>query len=192
MTKKILLASSSPRRIELMSILKIPFASIASGVDEGEIKAKSPHDFVSLAARAKAQALVCDNPASIIIGADTVVVHKGAILGKPQSPEEAVEMLLSFSASCHEVVTGLAVIDTKNSKEVCCWESTRVHFRQVSKEEVEGYVRTGEPMDKAGAYAIQGLAAVFVKAIEGCYFNVVGLPLTCLYQILTSFGVNIF
>ncbi len=192
---KIVMASGSPRRIELFSKFDLPFSTAQSKVDENKIFSEGKGSFADLtmaAAMAKAQAVASCNDGALIIGADTIVVFSGKKLGKPKDSSDAKRMLRMLSAASHEVITGLAIIDTVRGKEVTTFESTQVFFRPLADDEIVAYVKTGEPMGKAGAYAIQGLGSVFVERIEGCFFNVVGLPLASLYQLLTSFGVNIF
>ena len=187
----IVLASSSPRRRELLKKLGLDFSVVPSTVQEEKIKAKSAEEFVCKAARVKAQD-VGKKTDGLVIAADTVVCQGEKILGKPRDSEQALEMLEGLAGTTHQVLTGVAIFFPPSQKEVVDFESTLVQFRPAEKEELRGYVATKEPMDKAGAYAIQGLGAVFVSRIEGCYFNVVGLPLFRLYQMLTSFDVNIF
>jgi len=198
---QIILASSSPRRQELLQRLGLAFEKRAAAVEEsmpGEAGMIKPAGLVKKLAVEKARAVageVDKSGTTLVIGADTVVVHQGKVLGKPSGAEEAEAMLRRLQGSTHEVFTGLAVVQVsggrKGREEIAC-ERTLVRFRPISDEEIRRYVATGEPLDKAGAYAIQGLGAVFVEGIEGCFFNVVGLPLARMAKMLSSFGVSVF
>ncbi|WP_066632605.1 Maf family protein [Desulfolucanica intricata] len=189
---QIILASASPRRKELLEQLKLSFEIKVCPVDERIPKGVKPTEYVEYLAERKAQAVAIECSRGIIIGADTIVVKDNRILGKPDSPAQAVEMLNFLSNSIHEVLTGVAVIDAATGQKSIFSERTEVTFKDLSKEDIEGYVRTGEPLDKAGAYAIQGLGSVLVKGIKGCYFNVVGLPVSGLAEVLKNFNVRIF
>jgi septum formation protein len=176
------LASSSPRRRDLLGLLCSNFEVIPSQIEEFQRPGESPFQMVQRLAKAKAMAVHQFRPKSVIIGADTVVVCEGQILGKPRSPEEARSMLQKLSGRAHEVITGLCVV----KGEIVAVDAARtvVRFSILSRNEIEDYLATGEPFDKAGAYATQGKASRFVEGIEGCYFNVVGLPVSLLYRIL--------
>jgi len=176
------LASSSPRRRDLLRLLCSNFEVIPSQIEECQQPGESPFQMVQRLAKEKATAVRQFRPESVIIGADTVVVCEGQILGKPASPEEARSMLKKLSGRAHEVITGLCVV--KGETVAVDAVRTIVRFNLLSEEEIEAYLATGEPFDKAGAYATQGKAARFVESIEGCFFNVVGLPVSLLYQIL--------
>lgn len=189
--KELILASSSPRRRGLLKQLGLNFRVLACRVDESPPSGKDIPDIVeSLALRkALATARILDD--GLVIAADTVVVWRGQVLGKPSDDKEAVEMLERLQGDFHEVYTGLALADAGTGKVLTGYERTRVFFKALSSEEIRRYVATGEPMDKAGAYAIQGLASVFVKGLEGCYTNVVGLPLGRLAEMLKQFGYDV-
>lgn len=189
--KPLVLASASPRRRELLNRLQIPFQVVPSSVQESVPQGGSPEVFVCEAARAKARSLALDFPQSTIIGADTVVCLNDSILGKPKDSEHGASMLRDLSGTIHDVLTGVYVFEAETDREACGWEKTRVFFRTLQEWEIQAYMKTEEPMDKAGAYAIQGIGAVFVEKIEGCYFNVVGLPLFHLHQLLASLGINV-
>lgn len=189
--REIILASASPRRKELLSILGLDFKVCPSRACEDKFNEGGAADLVCSVSREKARE-VGNREQGLIIGADTVVSLERDILGKPRDAEEALYMLERLAGTTHRVFTGVAVLDPPTAREVVAYEETLVRFRPAKKEELWGYVATGEPLDKAGAYAIQGLGSVFISGIEGCYFNVVGLPLFRLNQILTSFGVSIF
>ena len=176
------LASSSPRRRDLLGLLCSNFEVIPSQIEEIQQPGESPSQMAQRLAKEKAVAIRPFRPESVVIGADTVVVCEGQVLGKPASPKEARSMLQKLSGRSHEVITGLCVL--KGETVVVDAASTIVRFSQLSGEEIEDYLATGEPFDKAGGYATQGKAARFVEGIEGCFFNVVGLPVSLLYRIL--------
>jgi septum formation protein len=188
---KIVLASASPRRAEILRNAGIPFETLAEIVDEslkpGELRA----DYVRRVALAKVRAAAGvqrDPGESLFIGADTVVVANDEILGKPESADDARRMLRLLSGKIHEVHTGLAVIRRPGSAEAVVEEVTRVTFAVMSHDEIDAYIATNEPFDKAGAYGIQGIGGRYVTRIEGCYFNVMGLPLARLWTLLREFG----
>ena len=182
----LILASASPRRKELLGLFRIPFEIRVADIDE--TMAGAPYDEVARVSRRKAQA-VPRNDGDTVIAADTIVVCCGKILGKPHSIDEAKQMLRLLSGRDHQVMTGVTVL----RGELCetFTEVTDIHFRELSEQEIEDYVATGEPMDKAGAYGIQGGAALFVSHLSGDYFNVVGLPVCALTGILRRFGLRI-
>lgn len=186
---KLILASASERRAEILRDAGLSFVVLSSAVDETPYQNESPHDLVERLASAKAElaAARAIGPA-IIIAADTVVSFDGHILGKPRSSDDARHMLEKLSGQTHSVVTGVALIRLPNFERRTFVESTLVHFAALSPEEITRYLATGEPHDKAGAYAIQGHAGRFIPRIDGCYFNVVGLPLSRLYYALTDLG----
>lgn len=186
MTKpvRVILASESPRRRQMLSELGIPFEAHAAQIDETVGQRDDPARLARSLALDKARASV--SPGALVIGMDTLVIAGGKILGKPADPAEAVRMLRRLSGKTHEVVTGVALLFGKRS--VTGSATTRVSFRKLSATEIQWYVRTGEPMDKAGAYGIQGLGRVFITGIEGCYFNVVGFPVDCFQRLLTRLG----
>jgi septum formation protein len=188
---KIILASASPRRAEIMRNAGIPFETQAATLDESRRPSELRADYVRRLALAKARAAASARQESsdcLFIGADTVVVAGDQILGKPESPEDARRMLRLLSGAVHEVHTGLAVIRRAGAMEAIVEEITSVTFARLSEEEIESYIATSEPFDKAGAYGIQGIGGRFVTRIEGCYFNVMGLPLARLWSLLREFG----
>jgi septum formation protein len=187
---KIVLASTSPRRKRLMGQLGIPF-EVADPGEVDEVTSGRPEVVVAENAFAKASAVSERLEEGIVIGADTVVVKDGGILGKPSDSLEAEETLRALSGSGHRVLTGIAVIDAQNRVSRSDVVETRVRFLPLSKEEISAYVGTGEPLGKAGGYAIQGLGAVLVDEIHGSYYNVVGLPLSRLSVVLKEFDVHI-
>ena len=179
---RLILASGSPRRADLLRQIGLEFEVIPSDIDEDEISGDSPQQRALNAALAKALDVARKVGEGIVIGADTIVVLEGRILGKPSGPQEAIRMLTLLSGKTHRVITGVALVDASSMKVESWVESTYVTFRELSPDEVIEYVETGIPLDKAGAYGIQDKAAAFVKRIEGCYFNVVGLPLATLIE----------
>ncbi len=187
----IILASSSPRRQELLRQLGIPFRIQVASVDETVEGDMPPGQLVETLSLRKARAVSGGLESGLVIGSDTVVTMGDKILGKPVNKEDALEMLESLRGRRHQVFTGLAVIDSVTGKYATVHECTEVYFRDASRQELEAYISTGEPFDKAGAYGIQGMGAVFVSRIEGCYFNVMGLPVAKLVQVLQQFGVTV-
>jgi septum formation protein len=163
----------------------LEFEVIPSEVDEGKIPGRSPEERVLNAAVAKALDVAQRVKEGIVIGADTIVLLDGHVLGKPSDPEDALRMLVQLSGKTHEVITGVALIHVRTLSVQSWIERTSVTFRRLSLREILDYVDTGLPLDKAGAYGIQDRAAAFVKRVEGCYFNVVGLPLASLVERLS-------
>jgi len=188
--KEIILASSSPRRQSLLENLGICFSTISTNIDESFLPQESPRNAVRRLARLKAErAIPLLRENCLLIAADTIVVLDGQVMGKPGSKDDALEMLTQLSGRCHEVITAIC-IRTAGGCEVED-ETTRVYFRHLSEEEIRAYVASGEPADKAGTYGIQGRGGLLVQRIEGCYFNVVGLPMSRLYLMLKKQGVNL-
>ena len=181
----LVLASQSPRRQEILANAGIPFMVRAPSVLEKRSAGEAAEDYVRRLAGDKALAVEC-NDDEIILSADTVVVVKGAILEKPRDQSDAVRMLRLLSDCEHRVLTGICLRST--SVTIFDSASTRVRFAGLTETEIEEYVRSGEPMDKAGGYAIQGLGSKFIDRIEGCYFNVVGLPIALVYGRLKELG----
>jgi septum formation protein len=177
----LVLASQSPRRSEILRQAGIPFVARPANVDETARPGESPEDYVKRVARDKAMAAV-DAPDEIVLGADTVVVIDGEILGKPAHSADAARMLGLLAGGEHQVLTGICL--RRGAEFVIDCARTRVWFRPLAREEIAEYVASGEPMDKAGAYAIQGLASKFIERIEGSYTNVVGLPIEVVQQVL--------
>lgn len=192
---RFILASASPRRREILENISLDFEIIADESEEIMIEGEKPYDTVKRLAMQKAKNIAAgieSGENTIVIGADTVVSIDGKILGKPNDEIEAKDMLLTLSDRINTVYTGLAVIETQSGKEVSDFVSTGVKFRNLSEKEIENYIRSGEPMDKAGAYGIQKIGGLFVESINGDYFNVVGLPLCRLGEILSEeFGINL-
>ncbi len=186
---KLILASASVRRAEILHDAGFSFTVLSSAIDETPYSGESAHDLVQRLAFAKAELVATRavGPA-IVIGADTEVALEGHIFGKPRSSDDARHMLEKLSGRTHAVVTGVSLIRLPDAERITFVESTLVHFNMLSTEEISRYLSTGEPHDKAGAYAIQGRAGRYIPRIEGCYFNVVGLPLSRLQQALASLG----
>lgn len=188
---KLVLASASPRRAEILRDAGIAFSVLSSAVDETPLPGESAQDLVRRLAASKAELVAARaiGPA-IVIAADTVVALEGAILGKPRTSEDARQMLEKLSGRTHSVITGVALIRLPDAERREFTDITQVHFTSLSNEEILKYLSSGEPFDKAGSYAIQGIAGRFIPRIDGCYFNVVGLPLARLCRELTALGWN--
>lgn len=189
----IILASGSPRRRELLSLLGLPFEVITSEADESTPPDYTPEEIVrSLALRkAKAVAAEAGDRNAVIIGSDTIVVLDNTVLGKPVDESDSRVMLSRLQGRTHKVYTGVACIGLPNGHTIIEHRVTSVTMRAMTSEEIAAYIATGEPADKAGSYAIQGLGSTLVERIEGCYFNVVGLPLSLLGEMLSEFGITV-
>jgi nucleoside triphosphate pyrophosphatase len=188
---KLVLASASPRRAEILRNAGIPFETQITLLDESLLPGELPGDYVRRLALEKARAATQARPDrddTIFVGADTTVVMEGEILGKPESEEDARRMLRLLAGATHEVHTGLALVRPSAPIERVVEEITRVSFAPLSGDEIDAYIATGEPFDKAGGYGIQGIAGRYVTRIDGCYFNVMGLPLARLWSLLGEFG----
>lgn len=190
--KKIILASTSPRRKEILEILGIPFEVMASSYDEDMTLKLEPAELVKHLSEGKAKDVAAKHNEGIIIGADTVVVFKGEIIGKPKDVEDARRMLETFNGKELAVITGFTVIDVEKRKTLSRAVETKVFFRKLLNEDIEGYLVSGEAMDKAGAFGIQGLGTLLIEKIEGDYYDVVGLPLSALVEALEEFGINVW
>ena len=180
---QLILASASPRRKELLGLFKIPFTIRVADIDETMDNTKAPFYEVARVSRLKALAVEREKD-DVVIAADTIVVCEGRVLGKPHSEAEAVEMLQLLSGRDHQVMTGCTVL--KGDRAETFTEVTDLHFRPLSQKEIENYVASGEPMDKAGSYGIQGGAALFCERMVGDYYNVMGLPVCRLSQVLKT------
>jgi len=191
MNKPIILASSSPRRRELLRQVGLSFKTAPAHVDERVLAGERPETYAVRVASEKAHAAAKKFSSGVIIAADTVVIVESEILGKPADPADAERMLGMLSGNMHRVITGLAVMDVGTGKMLTRTAITKVWFRSLSREEIASYVKGGEPLDKAGAYGIQGKGALLVERIDGCYFNVVGLPLVLLSDMLKEFEVRL-
>ena len=188
MSNRLILASESPRRYELLMQMGLDFEVIPSKIFEGFVQAESPKDHVIRLAEAKAREVASKYPDRWVVAADTIVCINGSILGKPQGREEAVEMLRRLSGQDHRVLTGFSVCHSRrgeSDKEVV---QTVVRMKPLTSAEIDWYVVTGEPYDKAGGYAIQGIGSFMIESIQGSYTNVVGLPLCQLIQMLNRLG----
>jgi len=175
-TSNIILASESPRRNDLLRQAGLSFSVVPSNFDESTVSMVDPQSYVKNLAKSKARDVSKKNPYSWVIGADTIVLINGNVLGKPESKQDARDMLRCLSGKSHIVITGFCICCDSQNKAFSDSISTEVLFKRLSKKEIEWYINTNEPYDKAGAYAIQGLGSSFVKAIHGSYTNVVGLP----------------
>lgn len=185
----IVLASASPRRSELMELAGIPCTVMPADICEDVLPGESPDEHVMRLAREKAEAVAARGTAGrFFVGSDTVVVLDGRIMGKPADEAQAFEMLSALSGRSHQVITGIAVHDLVRAESLCREVVTGVTFKNLTEREIRNYIATGCPMDKAGAYAIQGGAVHFVRSINGSYTNVVGMPMTELYELLKSMG----
>jgi septum formation protein len=186
MTAPIVLASGSPRRRQLLEMLRIPFRVLAPDVDEHVLAGEAPAAYVTRLSRVKAEAVASRAPGDVILAADTTVVLDGAIFEKPTSPDDAVRMLSLLQGRTHEVMTSVAVM--RDSEIAQALDVSRVTFRPADEATLRAYAATGEPLDKAGAYAIQGLGAPLIDRVEGDFFGVMGLPLRLALDLLGRFG----
>jgi septum formation protein len=193
----LVLASASPRRQELLRNARVPFTVQPADIDESPLAGESPRDCAERLARGKALAVFQSRPRDYVLGADTIVVVDDTILGKPGNSDDAARMLRMLSGRRHEVITGVCVVAPVASGQwpvasdgdaLTASESTLVTFYELSDKEIRDYVATGEPMDKAGGYAIQGVASRWIPRIEGDYSNVVGLPVALVYRMLRERG----
>jgi septum formation protein len=183
---KLILASASPRRAEILRTVGWPFEILAVDVDENRRGDEEAATYVERVAGEKAQAAAAQCPGAAIVGADTVVVIDEQIMGKPRDDEDARDMLRQLSGRWHQVLTGVAFIAGASAEFSLAYEKTEVKFAVMGQDEIDWYVASGEPRDKAGAYAIQGLGARFIEGIRGDYSNVVGLPVRLLYELVTA------
>lgn len=185
---RVILASSSPRRQEILRQVGVPFEVFVPSINEEGSYFVDPRKTVMYLAGEKARSF--RRPGTLVIGMDTMVVVGKTKLGKPVNATEAARMLRLLSNRAHSVITGVAL--AIDNRMVMDYERTRVHFRKLTPAEIRWYIQTGEPFDKAGAYAIQGSGGLFVNKIEGCYYNVVGFPLGCFQRALRKLGYRIF
>ncbi len=185
---KLILASASPRRKELLGLFHIPFETYAADIDETMDSARLPFDEVARVSQLKAMATPRET-GDVVVAADTIVVCEGKVLGKPRDAREAASMLRLLSGRDHQVMTGVSVI--RGEGIITFTEVTDIHFRDLSEKEILAYVATGEPMDKAGAYGIQGGAALFCTHLVGDYYNVMGLPVCRLGQLLREMAPDL-
>lgn len=192
MKKKIILASTSLRRHVLAQDMGLEFEVVPSNYEEDMTMALSPAELAKTLAKGKAADVAKGRKEGIVIGIDTFVVFGDKKLGKPKNEEDAFNMLKSFSGKWQEVYSGVSIIDCTSGQEIIDCEVTKVKFRNLNDDEIRKYIATGEPMGKAGAYAIQGLSSIFIERVEGCFFNIMGFPIHNVYKNLKKLGVNIF
>lgn len=185
--ERLVLASASPRRAEILRTVGWEFEIAAANIDETVRAGETPNEYVQRLAREKAEAVACVRLFGLVLGADTVVVVDGAILGKPRDEEDARRMLRLLRGRWHEVLTGVALVRAETKRAAVAHARTSVRFCEMSDAEIDWYVATGEHADKAGAYAVQGRAALFIEGLEGDYWNVVGLPVRLVYELARTF-----
>ncbi|MGG0823910.1 Maf family protein [Paenibacillus turicensis] len=194
-TRPIILASTSPRRSQLLSCLELSFTVIASHADEQVPESFTPEQVVHELSSRKAESVYTSlksmHSDAVIIGSDTIVVRDGTILGKPQDVEEAANMLTSLQGRSHQVWTGVTCLDGSTGEKHIAHCVTTVTMKSLSESEIQAYASSKEGLDKAGGYGIQGLGASIVTGIEGCYFNVVGLPLSLLSDMLKKYNIHV-
>jgi nucleoside triphosphate pyrophosphatase len=189
--RPLILASASPRRKKLLSVLDIPFSVVPSDAHEARRESETPGEMVIRLATLKATSVASNHPEDLVIGADTAVVIDGRVLGKPESPAEARDMLARLSGNSHEVLTGIAIICRSSGFKAVHVESTTVSFSTLTGSEIDAYISTGSPFDKAGGYGIQDdRGCLFIKGIRGDYYNVMGLPLHSLNRMLEQFVLD--
>ena len=181
--EKLILASRSPRRAEILQAVAWDFEAITAGIDESLLPGEDAVRYVKRLAVTKAEAVAANVQSGLVLGADTTVVVEGEILGQPGDADNARRMLSLLSGKWHEVITGVALVRAESNRSIVDHVVTRVRFSEMSDEEIAWYAASGEPFDKAGAYAIQGLASLFVEEVDGEYFNIVGLPIRKVYEL---------
>ncbi len=189
--REIVLASSSPRRRELLSLTGLTFTIDPSSYEEVLVPGVKPGLLARRLSSEKAKAVAKKYNNALIIAADTFIVFRHHLMGKPHTEKEAIRMLCLLNGRAHSVITGFTILDTATAKKLSRSVETKVWFRKLTKKEIISYVKTGEPLDKAGAYAIQGRGSLIIEKVEGDYFNVIGLPLCSLVQALKKFGVHV-
>ncbi len=189
--RKIILASSSPRRKDILRNAGLKFKTANSNYEEDLSLKLEPHKLAKFLSKEKASAVAHKYKDAVIISADTFILFKSNILGKPHTKARAKKMLEMLNNKTHSVITGFTVLDTASGKRTSKSVETKVTFKKLSAKEIDAYVRTGEPLDKAGAYGIQGLGALLVRKIDGDYLNVIGLPLTSLADCLKKFSIDL-
>lgn len=189
---RFILASASPRRIELLHLLGLRFEIMPSQVEESFIEGETPREHVLRLSREKAEGASAKYPDAWVMGADTIVLINGEVLGKPRTPEEAGEMLRALSGRVHTVYTGFTVIKKSAAYLISNAVQSSVRFREIREDEIAWYIQSEEPYDKAGGYAVQGMGAFFIKEIHGSYTNVMGLPLCEVVDVLRDVGVIVF
>jgi len=189
--KRIILASTSPRRKELMEKIGLKFEVVRSDYEEDMTIKLKPKELAKYLSLGKANSVAKKYKNALIISADTFVTFKDNVLGKPHTPEQTKKTLKMLSGKSHLVITGFTIIDTASQKRISKAVVTKVYFKKISNEEINTYAKSSEPLDKAGAYAIQGLGSVLIEKIEGDFFNVVGLPISALVTELKKFGIKV-
>lgn len=188
-TRRLILASASPRRRQLLAQMGYSFTVDPAHIDEEAVEAKGPAALAEKLALIKARSVAERQTApSLVIGADTIVVSRGRVLGKPSDEGEAAAMLRRLSGAWHRVITGVALVETVSGRHLVSHETTAVRFAPMTERDILDYLKTGDSMDKAGAYGIQGRAGMYIPRIRGCYFNVMGLPLHKLHTLLGRMG----
>ncbi|HET9532937.1 MAG TPA: nucleoside triphosphate pyrophosphatase [Blastocatellia bacterium] len=187
---RIILASASPRRADMLETLGVEFETVPSSVNERPHANEAPADYIIRLARAKVIDIARKRDSGLVIGADTIVVVDGRLLGKPEDRADAERMLRQLSGRWHAVMTGVALYEAGTKREVVDYDKTLVRFAQISDKEIDWYLDSSEPMDKAGAYAIQGKGSIFVEEIAGNYHNVVGLPIPLVYRLAKRLGYS--
>jgi len=189
--RKIILASASPRRKEILRKTGLNFSICTSDYKEDINLSLKPRALAKFLSRKKAETVAHKYKNAIIIAADTLIVFKNRLLGKPHTDKEAEKMLNMLNGKAHSVITGFTIMDTASKKILSRSVETKVYFKKLGRKEMNAYVRSKEPLDKAGAYAIQGLGSVFIERIDGDFLNVVGLPLLALTESLKKFGITV-
>lgn len=191
MKRKLILASASPRRKELLNNLGLDFEVCPADIDESVLPGEDVAAYPLRIAMKKALAVAAEKKDAVVLAADTAVIVDDEILGKPKSEAEAKTMLKKLSGREHVVITGIGLVDTGSGRTLSCAEQTIVYFHPLKETEIDAYLASGEPMDKAGAYGIQGLGALLIRRLEGDYFNVMGLPISKLYRLLQNLDADI-
>lgn len=189
--RNLILASTSPRRKEIFEKTKLPFTIVSSNYEEDMTLELPPHELVQYLSEQKAASVMKDHPDSVIIGADSFVIFGDTILSKPHTPEKARDMLQLLRGKQHEIISGVAIIDTASGKKVSFYQKTKIFMKDYSDQTIDAYIATGEPLDRAGAYALQELGALLIEKIDGDFFSAVGLPLGLLCEHLKDFGITV-
>ncbi|MFA6304745.1 MAG: nucleoside triphosphate pyrophosphatase [Patescibacteria group bacterium] len=189
--KKIILASNSPRRKQILKITGLPFTVVASNYKENMDLKMNPLKLAKFLSQGKVKDVAKKYSNHLIIGADTFVVLKNKLLGKPKNSAAARIMLKKISGQIVDVITGFSVLDSQSKKIISHSQTSKIYIKKLSLSEINNYIKTGDPLDKAGAFAVQGIGALIIKKIEGDYFNIVGLPLFALSKTLKKFGISI-
>jgi len=189
--KKIILASTSPRRKEILEKTRLIFSIEDSNYEEDMSLPLAPHELVKFLSLEKAKSVAKNHTNVLIIAADTIVTFEDKVLGKPHTAEKAKEMLLMLNGKHNTIITGVTIIDTESGHIKSFFDEADIYFKHLTESEIDNYIASGEPLDKAGAYAIQGLGSVFIDKIDGDFFGAMGLPIAKVAEILKSFGIHI-